>query len=274
MSIEEEIERTKIKLENEQRAERIKKQKEAEMKNALQLAGMYEYSPAVIVPQANLMPIINETLPSMRFDSPKVVRKFPDGVTRARIAVRSSDKYETGDEKSFDACIYSQGSGKDAVSYHIWVFKNGSIAIVQNNNANLTLNDLMSKGYDIAKIRAKIIEALAQQEIEHPRRTVTASQTANKSQNSHKSQGCYIATAVYGSYNCPEVWTLRRYRDEVLAKTLGGKAFISCYYAISPKLVKWFGNNKTFIRLWKNFLDNKVDKLNKNGVSNKEYHDK
>jgi len=51
---------------------------------------------------------------------------------------------------------------------------------------------------------------------------------ANKSQcnaytqriggGSNSSAGCYIATAVYGSYNCPEVWTLRRYRDIKLKK--------------------------------------------------------
>ena len=34
------------------------------------------------------------------------------------------------------------------------------------------------------------------------------------------SGGCYVATAVYGSYDCPEVWTLRRYRDLYLAKSL------------------------------------------------------
>lgn len=26
-------------------------------------------------------------------------------------------------------------------------------------------------------------------------------------------KGCYVATCVYGSYDCPEVWTLRRFRD-------------------------------------------------------------
>ena len=51
-------------------------------------------------------------------------------------------------------------------------------------------------------------------------------------------QNCYIATAVYGSYDCPEVWTLRRYRDAYLAKTWCGKYFISFYYYISPFLVK------------------------------------
>ena len=28
-----------------------------------------------------------------------------------------------------------------------------------------------------------------------------------------KKGGCYVATAVYGSYDCPQVWTLRRVRD-------------------------------------------------------------
>lgn len=56
-----------------------------------------------------------------------------------------------------------------------------------------------------------------------------------------KSGGCYVATAVYGSYDCPQVWTLRRYRDYTLAETWYGRAFIYTYYAISPTLVKWFG---------------------------------
>ena len=37
---------------------------------------------------------------------------------------------------------------------------------------------------------------------------------------------CYVATAVYDSYNCPEVWTLRRYRDYKLAETWYGRAFV------------------------------------------------
>lgn len=37
--------------------------------------------------------------------------------------------------------------------------------------------------------------------------------------------GCYVATAVYGSYDCPQVWTLRRFRDYTLAETWYGRAF-------------------------------------------------
>lgn len=49
---------------------------------------------------------------------------------------------------------------------------------------------------------------------------------------------CYIATAVYGSYDAPEVIVLRRFRDEVLSKSLLGRAFIRTYYAISPPVAK------------------------------------
>ena len=86
--------------------------------------------------------------------------------------------------------------------------------------------------------------------------------------------GCYVATAVYGSYDCPEVWTLRRYRDNTLARTFYGRFFIHTYYAISPTLVKWFGNKEWFKKMWKPKLDNMVEKLNKSGVENTPYDDK
>ncbi|MGN1062187.1 MAG: CFI-box-CTERM domain-containing protein, partial [Candidatus Scatosoma sp.] len=88
-----------------------------------------------------------------------------------------------------------------------------------------------------------------------------------------KKQGCYIATSVYGDYNCPEVWTLRRYRDCYLKTTWIGRVFVSVYYAISPILVKWFGNKKWFNKLWKKRLDRFVYKLNDKGVSSAPYSD-
>lgn len=89
-----------------------------------------------------------------------------------------------------------------------------------------------------------------------------------------KSGGCYVATAVYGSYDCPEVWTLRRYRDYTLAKTWHGRAFIKTYYAISPTLVKWFGDTKWFKKTCKGKLDRMVVKLQTKGVDNSPYEDK
>lgn len=92
--------------------------------------------------------------------------------------------------------------------------------------------------------------------------------------NSKDSGGCYVATAVYGSYDCPEVWTLRRYRDNTLAETWHGRAFIRTYYAVSPTLVKWFGHTEWFKKMWKGTLDRMVSRLNADGVADTPYEDK
>ena len=89
-----------------------------------------------------------------------------------------------------------------------------------------------------------------------------------------KKGGCYVATAVYGSYDCPQVWTLRRFRDYTLSETWYGRAFIRTYYAISPTLVKMFGKTEWFRNLWKPTLDRIVDRLNNEGVECTPYSDK
>ena len=89
-----------------------------------------------------------------------------------------------------------------------------------------------------------------------------------------KQSGCYVATCVYGSYDCPQVWTLRRFRDDTLGATWYGRAFIRTYYAISPTLVKWFGKTTWFKHMWQGTLDLMVAKLNSAGVANTPYRDK
>ena len=88
------------------------------------------------------------------------------------------------------------------------------------------------------------------------------------------SNGCYVATAVYGSYDCPQVWTLRRYRDYQLAKTWYGRAFIRTYYAISPILVKLFGNTDWFKKMWRGKLDRIVKELQEKGYESTPYEDR
>lgn len=88
------------------------------------------------------------------------------------------------------------------------------------------------------------------------------------------SGGCYVATAVYGSYDCPQVWTLRRYRDQCLSGSLLGRAFIRLYYTVSPTLVKWFGKKAWFSRLFRSRLDRMVNKLRSEGYKDTPYFDK
>lgn len=86
--------------------------------------------------------------------------------------------------------------------------------------------------------------------------------------------GCYVATAVYGSYNCPEVWTLRRFRDYTLDETWYGRAFIKLYYALSPGMVRMWGESETFKSLWRKPLDKLVNDLKAKGVEDTPYIDK
>ena len=86
--------------------------------------------------------------------------------------------------------------------------------------------------------------------------------------------GCYIATAVYGSYDCPQVWTLRRFRDHTLAASWYGRTFLHAYYAVSPTLVKWFGRTAWFQKLWRGPLDRLVARLRDEGVADTPYQDR
>lgn len=56
--------------------------------------------------------------------------------------------------------------------------------------------------------------------------------------SNNDSGGCYIATAVYGSYSSPEVLVLRQYRDNILSKNIFGRLFIKVYYKLSPPIAK------------------------------------
>ena len=94
------------------------------------------------------------------------------------------------------------------------------------------------------------------------------------SRNTQSGGGCYVATAVYGSYDCPQVWTLRRFRDHTLAQTWYGRAFIYTYYAISPTLVRLFGETRWFKEIWQPILDRMVKTLNTKGVEDTPYEDR
>ncbi len=73
--------------------------------------------------------------------------------------------------------------------------------------------------------------------------------------------GCYIATAVYGSYYCDEVVALRRYRDDYLAHHFLGRLFIKFYYMISPNMAKHIRSNSIIGKWIRSYLDRKIERL-------------
>ena len=89
-----------------------------------------------------------------------------------------------------------------------------------------------------------------------------------------KKSGCYIATAVYGSYDCPQVRVLRRYRDISLATSAVGRAFIKVYYCASPYVVRMTAQMPSANKLFKAVLDKLVNRLLCGGYQDSHYIDK
>jgi hypothetical protein len=50
--------------------------------------------------------------------------------------------------------------------------------------------------------------------------------------------GCFVATAVYGSYDAEAVRVLRLWRDRTLASSITGRIFIRLYYFVGPWLAR------------------------------------
>lgn len=162
-----------------------------------------------------------------------------------------------------------------SVYFEFWDEKQPTVSNVKIDGFIVNFMDGTSEFYKESDISAKKSISNQHTNPTPSNSTYTSSKTSTSSNTTDNSSGgCYVATAVYGSYDCPQVWTLRRYRDYTLAETWHGRAFIKTYYAISPTLVKWFGHTKWFKKMWQGKLDKLVAKLQENGVESTPYEDK
>lgn len=78
--------------------------------------------------------------------------------------------------------------------------------------------------------------------------------TANSS--SDEKSNCFIATAVYGEDNAPELELFRHFRDEFLLKEFAGRAFVVLYYSFSPYVAKLIRKSESLKRLTETFVLN------------------
>ena len=71
----------------------------------------------------------------------------------------------------------------------------------------------------------------------------------------HEAGACFIATAVYGDYDHPQVRVLRRFRDEVLLKSAAGRRFVRWYYRVGPGWGEWVHQKRLMRTIIKKCLD-------------------
>ena len=80
--------------------------------------------------------------------------------------------------------------------------------------------------------------------------------TENSVKNSihTEKKGCFIATTAFGDSEAPEVLLLRRFRDQVLDCSLGGRAFVSKYYECAPMVSRYIENRPLAIWVVRNMI--------------------
>lgn len=83
------------------------------------------------------------------------------------------------------------------------------------------------------------------------------------SSSSSSSSGCFVATAVYGSYDHPAVRVLRFFRDETLMCRAPGRALVKLYYRIGPSLAVAVRRNRLAVTTVRRVLDALVLRITK-----------
>lgn len=190
------------------------------------------------------------------------------------IALHDNKGYRTSSFDNLKKVVFSPGTKYASME----MFRNAPLeTVVFPDSTERIVNCRISGSNEIYYVH-NVKEVIAPPEVARNNakaiRTMKATVGQCKIPEASTKSGCYIATAVYNSYDCPEVWTLRRFRDNTLAETWYGRAFVRVYYAVSPTLVKWFGKSAWFKRIWKAPLDKLVAKLRARGVENTPYVDK
>ena len=91
------------------------------------------------------------------------------------------------------------------------------------------------------------------------------SQPSKQVASAGSSGWCYVATADYGSSDAPQVRSLLRFRDERLAKSAIGRAFVRLYYKVSPPMAEYLEGATRLNRLTRHALDAVVRKIESQG---------
>lgn len=80
---------------------------------------------------------------------------------------------------------------------------------------------------------------------------------------------CHIAPAVYGFSDCPQVWTLHRFRDNILVNRLWGRIvlfLLHVIYVVSLSISRRLDREEQINAFWRRKLDGWVKQLNDCGV--------
>lgn len=203
--------------------------------------------------------------------TPYVLRRFKE---------KPPKKYEwlTINGKRCLAWRFDQNTGSrdDRSTFSIYLTESGNIYTYINNSYvlidtrnRIVQDDNLIRGYQVAAFQMALYACSSYEIAGEPMARYAGSMAPQrcvkewdkKLGSSMAKRYCYIATAVYGSYEAPEVQVLRKFRDEVLQNSFFGRLFISTYYKFSPPVAERLKDAKRSNHIVKSLLDRWVERL-------------
>jgi uncharacterized repeat protein (TIGR02543 family) len=140
--------------------------------------------------------------------------------------------YTVGDFGPVEVCFAYKKSTASTWSSTGWVSKlaDGTYAALRTGLSSNTKYDFKAQ----LKYNSTVIEG-------------TPLQFTTKTSSTPPSQGCFIATAAYGTPTAEQINVLREFRDVVLLKNTVGSQFVALYYRFSPPVADFIAEN-SFLR--------------------------
>ena len=130
-------------------------------------------------------------------------------------------------------CMWTWRAGLGAIAVALLIGGSASPAIA---------GDLSEKGERFGKKAREVAgdsERYAREATQKAKEFGEGAKKGWSDEGGGKKNGCFIATAVYGSYDHPDVMALRNFRDETLQHYAWGRQFIAWYYENGPAYAGW-----------------------------------
>ncbi|MCX5804148.1 MAG: VRR-NUC domain-containing protein [Proteobacteria bacterium] len=136
--------------------------------------------------------------------------------------------------------------------YNIWIFHEERWISRYGDEKNFPGFAVMTGVEKLSKKdRSEIIRSTKR---DHYTYNVSLS-TDSTRQPAKRSSGCFITTAVYGSYDSPQVLRFRQFRDQALLRNTFGRLFIKFYYQFGPYMATFVTKSRLLKAISRAFFD-------------------
>jgi len=184
------------------------------------------------------MPAQNVTV-TANFEEITPPPEYPTVTTQAATDITTNSatpnmSYTVGNCSLVEVCFAYKKSTDSAWSSTDWVSKNkdGTYAEPLTGLYSSTTYDFKAQ----LRYNATVIES------------TTLQFTTATSSTPRLPEGCFIATAAYGTPTAEQIDILREFRDVVLLESTAGSQFVTLYYQLSPPVADFIAGN-SFLRI-------------------------